>query len=140
MHLHGTGRVLGCTEMALRHSGMALGNTSVELGVLGCARMAVGCTGTHRSSAGRQWGLLGHAEQALGCLSMLGGHWDGTGTCRGGTGLAMRRERIMQILVWQSCRGPGSTAVLICPQGVSVCPHSFCVCPRSPRVCPYGLS
>lgn len=64
---------------------MALGNTGMELAVLGCARMALGYTGTCRSSTGMHLKLLGHAEWALGCLSMLGGHWDGTGTFRGGT-------------------------------------------------------
>lgn len=120
---------------------MALGNTGMELAVLGCARMSLGYTGTCRSNAGMHLELLGHAEQPLGRLSMLGGHWEGAGICRGGTELAMRyAERIMRILVWQSCWGPGSTVVPVCPQGVSVCPHGFCVCPQGPCVCLCGLS
>lgn len=52
---------------------------------------------------------------ALGHLGVALGHgW-------GDTGLATRRaERMMRILVWQSCGGPGSTMVPICPQGPSV--------------------
>lgn len=68
--------------------------------------------------------MLEHAGRAL----------DGTGTCRGCTGLAMKHaERIMP-LVWQSCGGPGSTVVpkgLLSPKGV---------CPQGPCVCSCGLS
>lgn len=81
--------------------------------------------------------MLEHAERVL----------DGTGTCRGGTGIAMRHaERIMQILVGQSCEGPGSTVVPICPQGPSV-PKGCLSVPmvsvsvlKVPCVCPCGLS
>lgn len=77
-------------------------------------------------------------------MSMLGGHWDGTGTCRGGTDLAMRHaERNTGVAeLWGSWahRGPYLSPRAFCPQGVSVCPHGFCVCPQGPCVCRCGLS